>query len=93
LALTRIIPEFWLRQAVALDMQGRWIEAGDSCVQAMQLAPSHALVWYHYAYHLSLNPVGLPQSRAALAICLRLDPGNRPAQLLRQQLAARETSR
>ena len=93
LALTRVIPEFWLRQAVALDMQGRWIEAGDSCVQAMQLAPSHALVWYHYAYHLSLNPVGLPQSRAALAICLRLDPGNRPAQLLRQQLAARETSR
>lgn len=90
LALSTVVPEFWLRHAVALDMQGRWMEAGASCIKAMDLAPSHALVWYYYAYHLSLDPTGIPQARAAVAICLRLDPANGPAQLLRQQLAARE---
>lgn len=90
LALTAVSPEFWLRHAVALDMQQRWTEAGSSCIKAMDLAPNHALVWYHYAYHLSLDPTGIPQARAAVAICLRLDPENRPAQVLRQQLAARK---
>ncbi len=90
LALSAVIPEFWLRHAVALDMQGQWIEAGASCIKAMDLAPSHALVWYYYAYHLSLDATGLLQARAAVAICLRLDPANAPAQVLRQQLAARE---
>jgi hypothetical protein len=93
LALSGIVPEFWLRRAVALDMQDRWLEAGDSCIHAVKLAPSHALVWYYYSYHLSLNPVGVPQARAAVEISLRLDPTNGPAQLLRQQLAARESSR
>lgn len=90
LALTSVVPEFWLRHSVALDMQQRWVEAGDSCIKAMDLAPNHALVWYYYAYHLSLDPTGIPQARAAVAICLRLDPENRPAQVLRQQLAARK---
>ncbi len=90
LALSAVVPEFWLRHSVALDMQERWMEAGASCIKAMDLAPAHALVWYYYAYHLSLDPTGVPQARAAVAICLRLDPANGPAQLLRQQLAARE---
>ncbi|MBX3748583.1 MAG: O-antigen ligase family protein [Opitutaceae bacterium] len=90
LALSAVVPEFWLRHSVALDMQQRWMEAGGSCIRAMDLAPSHAMVWYYYAYHLSLDPTGIPQARAAVAICLRLDPANGPAQLLRQQLAARE---
>jgi len=89
LVLAAVVPEFWLRHAVALDMQNRWVEAGDSCIKAMDLAPHHAAVWYHYAYHLSLDPTGIPQARAALAICLRLDPAYGPAQVLRQQLAAR----
>ncbi|MBK8859265.1 MAG: O-antigen ligase family protein [Opitutaceae bacterium] len=93
LRLAKIVPEFWLRRAVALDMQDRWLEAGDSCIQAMNLAPSHALVWYYYSYHLSLNPAAVPQARAAVEISLRLDPSIGPAQLLRQQLAARESSR
>ncbi len=93
LHLSKIVPEFWLRRTVALDMQDRWLEAGDSCIQAMNLAPSHALVWYYYSYHLSLNPTGVPQARAAVEISLRLDPSIGPAQLLRQQLAARESSR
>jgi len=90
LALSAVVPEYWLRHSVALDMQQRWMEAGGSCIRAMDLAPSHAMVWYYYAYHLSLDPTGVPQARAAVAICLRLDPANGPAQLLRQQLAARE---
>ena len=93
LNLSILVPEFWLRRAVALDMQDRWLEAGDSCIQALKLAPSHALVWYYYSYHLSLNPTGIPQARAAIEISLRLDPSIGPAQLLRQQLAARESSR
>ena len=90
LALTVVVPEFWLRHSVALDMQHRWMEAGGSSIKAMDLAPNHALVWYYYAYHLSLDPTGIPQARAAVAISLRLDPANGPAQLLRQQLAARK---
>jgi len=90
LNLSRIVPEFWLRHGVALDMQGRWLEAGASCVEALRLAQNQALVWYHQAYHLSLNPVTLAQARSALAVSLRLDPSNSAAQLLRQQLAERE---
>lgn len=90
LALTTVVPEYWLRQAVALDMQGLWTEAGKSCNRAKQLAPSLALVWYHQAYHLSLNPIAHSEALAAVELCLRLDPGNRPAQLLRHQLATIE---
>lgn len=87
LARTRFMPEPWIRRAVALDMQSRWLEAGDSLIQAMKLAPAQAAVWYYQAYHLSLNPVTRLQARAAVGICLRLDPTHRQAQLLRQQLA------
>ncbi len=87
LALSGSVAEFWLRRTVALDMQSRWLEAGDNLVHAMQLAPAQATVWYYQAYHLSLNPVTRLQARAAVAICLRLDPANRQAQVLRQQLA------
>ncbi|MBP6506768.1 MAG: O-antigen ligase family protein [Opitutaceae bacterium] len=87
LAESKAVPEFWIRRAVSLDMQGRWLEAGDSLVEAMQLAPASTILWYHQAYHLSLNPVAVAQAKAAAAISLRLDPGNRAAHLLRQQLA------
>ena len=30
LAKSQIVPEFWLRHGVALDLQGRWAEAGDA---------------------------------------------------------------
>lgn len=87
LACSKAVPEFWLRRGVALDLQSRWLEAGDALVQAMALAPAHATVWYYQAYHLSLNPVTHLQARAAVGIALRLDPTNRQAQVLRQQLA------
>lgn len=87
LGLTNVVPEFWIRRAVAKDMQLQWLSAGDDLVQAMQLAPASALLWYYQAYHLSLKAIGVPQARAAVAYSLRLDPGNVAAQRLRQRLA------
>lgn len=87
LAGSVVVPEFWVRRAVGLDMQSRWLEAGDSLARAMKLAPAQAFVWYHQGYHLSLNPTARLQARAAVAICLRLDPSYQQAQVLRQQLA------
>lgn len=87
LALTDAVPEFWIRRAVARDMQRQWLPAGDDLVQGMRLAPASAQLWYYQAYHLSLNATGLPQARAAVEYCLRLDPGNLAAQRLRQRLA------
>lgn len=87
LAITKVVPEFWIRRSVARDMQQKWFPAGDDMVQAMLLAPASALLWYYHAYHLSLKPTGIPQARAAVAYCLRLDPGNLAAQRLRQRLA------
>lgn len=90
LSLSAVVPEFWFRHGVALDMQGRWHEAGRSFTQAMTLAPANARTWYYQAYHLSLNPAAHGQARSALGISLRLDPSYKPAQLLRQQLATRQ---
>lgn len=87
LALSEVVPDFWIRRAIARDMQGQWLPAGSDLIQALQLAPANAWVWYYHAYHLSLNPTSLPLARAAVAYSLRLDPSNHSAQLLRQQLA------
>lgn len=88
LACSELDPEFWLRRGVALDLQERWVEAGDAFARALTLAPARSLVWYHHAFHLSLNPAYQPQAVAAVEFCLRLDGGNREAQALRQRLAA-----
>jgi len=89
LEITRVVPEYWIRRAVAKDMQLQWLPAGDDMVQAMRLAPASALLWYYQAHHLSLKATGLPQARAAVAYSLRLDPGNVAAQRLRQRLATK----
>lgn len=83
-----VVPEFWLRLGVALDMQGRWEEAGYAFSEALGLAPSNATTWFYFAYHLSLNKVALPRARAAVATSLRLDPSLPEADTLRQHLAA-----
>lgn len=88
LALSRAGIEPWLRLGAALNMQGRWPEAGDAFGEAMARAPNNARVWFHQAYHLSLNPMTRAAARSAAAVSLRLDPGYRPAQVLRQQLAS-----
>lgn len=89
LSLASRVPEYWFRHGVALNMQSRWLEAGNSFTQALALAPANARAWYFQAYHLSLNPATQGQARSAVGISLRLDPSYPPAQLLRQQLAYR----
>lgn len=88
LALSSAVPEFWARLGVALDMQGRWNEAGDAFVEALNRAPLSGSLWFYQAYHLSLNRVTFPLARAAVATCLRLDPGNHQAEALRRRLSA-----
>jgi O-antigen ligase len=87
LALSNVVPEFWLRLGVSLDMQRRWVDAGEAFTQALGLAPASAPMWYYQAYHLALKPAGRGPAQGAVAICLRLDPGNREAEALRQRLA------
>ncbi len=87
LGLSTMVPEFWLRLGVSLDMQGRWLEAGDAFITALNLAPADTLTWYHQAYHLASDPRYIGLAKAAVAISLRLDPGNAESEALRQRLA------
>jgi len=87
LALTTALPEAWVRLGVALDMQDRWVEAGQYFARAVELAPAAVNIRYYLAYHLSLRPVTQELARAEADACLILDPSHRGAQALRQQLA------
>ena len=87
LAISGVVPEFWIRHGVALDMQGRRTQAGPDFAHALSLAPASASVWFYYAYHLSLNSADPGLALAAVEFSLRLDPGNAEAQSLRQRLA------
>ena len=87
LALTAVLPEAWVRLGVALDMQNRWVEAGQYFARAVELAPAAVNIRYYLAYHFSLRPVTQALARATADACLLLDPSHRAAQALRQQLA------
>jgi len=89
LRLCQVIAEFWIRRGVGLDMEGRWLKAGDCFVRALELAPARPDCWYYQAYHLSLVPAETRHALEAADHCLRLDPDFRLAQPLRQRLAAR----
>jgi hypothetical protein len=89
LELSKIVPEFWLRQGVALDLQGRWSDAGGAFGEAVKRAPANSTVWFYRAYHLALNPIASDLAEAAAGFCLRLDPANKQEQELRQRLANR----
>ena len=93
LAFSAVVPEFWVRLGVGLDMQRKWIEGGDCYVRALRLAPERADLWYYQAYHLSLNPVEAGPAAAAADYCLRLDPDFLLAQTLRHRLESRLQSR
>jgi O-antigen ligase len=86
LAITEVVPEFWVHLGIALDLQGNWVEAGRCFSRALELAPNHQLMWYYQAHHYSLKPATLPLAWAAIATCLRLDPGNPAAEALRERL-------
>ncbi len=93
LALTTILPEAWVRLGVALDMQDRWVEAGQYFARAVELASASVNIRYYYAYHLSLRPVTQALALATADACLLLDPSHRAAQALRQQLATSLSAR
>jgi O-antigen ligase len=82
------VMEFWLRLGVALNLQGRWVEAGRCFSRALELAPASSVAWYHQAYHYSLRPATRGLARGAIATSLRLDPGHPAAEALRRQLVA-----
>ncbi|RXK55668.1 O-antigen ligase family protein [Oleiharenicola lentus] len=81
--------EFWVRRAVALDIQRGRSETESCYRRALELAPHSASWWYHYAYHLQAFPQRRTEARVALETCLALDPSHGPANILRQQLNAR----
>jgi O-antigen ligase len=92
LARSSVNPEFWVRRGVARDLQGRWLEAGGDFSRATELAPRNAWMWYYQAEHLSRRPNAHGLRDAALAFCLRLDPGNSAGLALRQRLAISQSA-
>jgi O-antigen ligase len=83
-----VVPEFWIRLGVSLDMQGKWSEAGSAFVRALNLAPASPNAWYYQAYHLSLIPAARHLAKAANETCLRLDPNHRSGLALRRRLSS-----
>ena len=75
--------EIWVRLGTALNLQGRWGEAGLAFGQAVKIASNSTSAWYYQAFHLSLKPAARPIAEAALATCLRLDPWNPDGEALR----------
>lgn len=80
------VMEFWLRLGMALNLQGRWVEAGRCFTRALELAPASSVAWFHQAYHYSLRPTTRGLARGAIATSLRLDPGHPAADALRRKL-------
>ncbi len=93
LACSQAQPEFWIRRGVARDLQGRWAEAGTAFARATALAPASANAWFYYADHLSRVAAAREAAEAAVAFCLRLDPGNTLGIALRQRLALESSTR
>jgi len=84
--LCPVIAEFWIRRGTGFDMQRRWLDGGHCFIRALRLAPFRPDVWYYQAYHLSLVSNEVGPAIADASFCLRLDPGFRLAQALRQRL-------
>lgn len=89
LAGSAVVPEFWWRMGVALDMQGRWNEGSEAFARSVGLAPNLPQAWFYTAYHFSLRPSARSSALSAVATCLRLDPWFPGAEALREQLKAR----
>ncbi|MDB6115409.1 MAG: O-Antigen ligase [Lacunisphaera sp.] len=88
LVLCPINAEFWVRKAVALDMQARQKEGEECFGRALALAKNNGPWWFYYAYHLSVLPERKAEARRAVETCLALDPSISAAVALRRQLAA-----
>ncbi len=88
LAGSAVMPEFWWRLGVALDLQGRWNEGGAAISRSVVLAPNLPQAWFYTAYHFSLKAETRELALLAVATCLRLDPWFRGAEDLRVKLKA-----
>ena len=84
LALSVVVPEFWLNQGIAQGVMARSGDAEASFKHALELAPRRDDLWYYYAYHLSFSD--RDAARRALVTCLRLDPWNEGAIALQKHL-------
>jgi O-antigen ligase len=78
--------EFWIRKAVALDIQRGRRETEECFRQALTLAPATPAWWYLYAHHLAGFSHRKGDALQALDTCLALDPHYAAANTLRQQL-------
>lgn len=81
-----LVAEHWLRLGMALQLQGEWADAGPAFGRAVKLAPRQPVMWHYQGHHFSLRPPTHALARAALATCLRLDPGYDAAKLLKAEL-------
>jgi len=91
LALSELPWESWARLGVALDLQGRWVEAGSCFSEALARAPARTETRYFLAWHFSLRPTTFENARGMVEACLRLDPFHPQAQALRKQLEAQKS--
>ncbi len=89
IAASGVVPEFWIRLGVALDLRGQTDAARAAFERARDLAPQHSHVWYYYACHLSRDTKQREAALRAVAICLSLDPGNTEGEALRAKLNVR----
>jgi cytochrome c-type biogenesis protein CcmH/NrfG len=89
LAISNVVPEFWIRLGVALDLQSKFTEATAAFEQSLQLAPKQSHGWYYYAAHLARDTNQRPAALRAIATCLSLDPGNSTAEALKDKLTGR----
>lgn len=86
LRLCPVAAEFWVRKAVALDVQRGRPETEFYYRRAIELAPRSPSVWHDYAYYLQAFPHRKQDALRTLDACLALDPFYPPANTLRQQL-------
>jgi O-antigen ligase len=84
-----VVAEFWVRKAVALDIQKGRPETESCYRRALELAPNAAPWWLYYAHHLQAFPNRRDDALEAVETCLTLDRGYPQAEALRQQLTSR----
>lgn len=84
-----VVAEFWVRKAVALDVQRGRPEAEECYRRALELAPNSAAWWFYYAHHLQAFPNRTADALQAVETCLSLDRPFVGAEALRQQLLSR----